>query len=133
MFETKTLLSIIMILLIAILLIGILREIYSFYILVKGPDEEPEEEPSEVDRTIPAPQEFLQEQRNYILDRILDELDAGNNTFIPSFPERLHRDTLLLVLAEVEAKGYGVTTETNREGHISRVTFTPQLPSPLSH
>lgn len=128
MFEQNPLLSIIMILLIAILLISILREIYSFYLLVKGPDEEPEEEePSEVDRTIPAPQEFLQEQRNYILDRILDELDAGNNTFIPSFPERLHRDTLLLTLAEVEAKGYVVTTETNREGHISRVTFTPQL------
>lgn len=133
MFDQKTLLTILMILLILFLLIGILRENDSFYLLVKGSEESEEdleEEPAKVDLTIPTPQEFLQEQYNYILYRILEELDAGNNTYIPSFPERLHRATLLRVLGEVESKGYGVTTETNKEGHVSRVTFTPQLSPP---
>lgn len=129
MFDQKTLLTVLLILLILFLLIAILREIYSFYTLVKEPEEEYngdlEEEPAKVDLTIPTPQEFLEHQYTNILDKILYELDTGSNTYIPSFPGLLHRDTLLRVLAEVEAKGYGVTTEMNREGHISRVTFTP--------
>lgn len=128
MFDQKTLLTVLLILLILFLLIVVLREIYSFYTLVKEPEEEYngdlEEEPSK-GIAIPSPEEFLGQYYNNLRRKIAELLAAGNNSYLPEFPGELYLHTLTLVLAEVEDKGYIVKTEKNAvDGRIYRVTFS---------
>jgi len=125
MFEHPNLITILLSLLVLCALIYLIKEIYYFNLDLNQKEAEAADykEGQDTAHSSPSPDEWRNAHHALIRKNIYYELRQGENTFIPSLPERLNQQVFINVLNEMREKGYSVAVKTGEDGYIRSVTF----------